>query len=957
MKLHEKDALITIARNADKPVAFLVGAPLSEDSGGGVPGVSSMLALIRAEVNATDSLQLPRYDAALAGKADGDAYQFALDWLQGNFGQSAVNRVVKTAVFKARKATSPTSFEGDGAANDWHIPSGARQLAALVCAQRERFPGPILTTNFDPLLSLAIEENGGRTRLQVIQSDGGLAHNVKTVGVIDIVHLHGYWRDSDTLHTPTQLTLPRPQLKASLQQILKQRTLIVAAYGGWDDVFARALAEVVVDDASQVNVLWCFRDTEAWEVERKYQPLLDRVAPAITRGRFLAYGGIDCHSIFGEIGGFSSTTTATAAPAPTLVSASPLAGWEWIDSAYLNNLPSLRPEEVIRYFDGAVPTWRHAISTDIPRRKVVSEVAQRLETLRLAKDDCSIQLIRAAGGEGKTTLLLHIASDAARTGNWNVLWRSSSHVGLPPEHVVNLDVNKQWLIVADDAENLIDDLSTCAESLHQLGRSNVHFLLATRDADWWAKFGDRPPWETWLKAWVKPNRAIVLRGLVRDDAQSIIDAWTKYGANGLRELANLSGTSERVNALFDEVQDAVKEEETQMRRRKPVDGSFFGGLLTVRFGQDGLQAHVRSFLTRLKQEKIEDSKYSLFDALVYVAACHAVDIPGLNENVLADLVSVPREWVQSRVVGPLGEEATAASTASYVFTRHRKVAAAIIIEVETSLGKNLAEIWSVLVKTTVKTGQDIYFGDRSFPMTVHAGPRLQESLPKQFSEERRIEIAIAAAMASVNADKNRLSFIDSLSKTYRNAGNFADAIQVFRDNWPKAPSKVDFAQVIRAFVYEWGVSEGKVGDEPSHRAAGAWLQGLSLSDRLKSAPITPNDVKLICAGLCVAFGKLTQPRPDCPFARGRRAAAYLGRLITTTDPKALGYFDRADREANKIGTPHPQNLEEAIAWITSAVAHAGHKVQDPFLLATANPANISFNKLKSVLSKKKKSRR
>jgi len=933
MKLHDKDALITRARKADKPVAFLVGAPLSVDSGGGVPGVVPMLALVRAEIGAKASSELSRYDAAVAGKTDGDAYQTAMEWLQGNLGQDTVNRVVKTAVLKARKTGAASDFKCDGVAGDWHVPAGTQQLANLVSQDSDRFPGPILTTNFDPLLSLAIEAAGGRARLRVVQSDGGLAHDVKDVGKIDIVHLHGYWRDSDTLHTPTQLTAPRPRLKASLQNVLKQRTLIVVAYGGWDDVFTQALAEVALDDASQVNVLWCFRDTDAGKVELEYKLLLHRVTPAITLGRFLCYGGIDCHSIFAEIAGLSPTT-----PAPTVVPAPPIAGWERIDSAYLAALPPLRPEEVIRYFDGAVPTWRHAVSTAIPRRQAVSEVTNRLAMVQPAKDDCSLQLIRAAGGEGKTTLLLQAASDAARSGDWAVLWRPSPRVGLPPEHVVSLDAAKQWLIVADDAENLVRDIGESARLLHEAGRSNVHFLLAARDTDWLFFRGDHPPWDTWLKR----HQDILLRGIEPNDAKAIVEAWRKCGADGLRELAVLPNADKQVAALTDAVGCAAQARD---------EGSLFGGLLAVRFGQKGLQAHVRSFLSRLKGNPIQGSSRTLFDALVYVAACHAVGIPGLNQNVLADLVSVPRHWVQSRVVRPLGEEAAAASNAGYVFTRHFQVAAAILTEAETSFGVDLTEVWSVLVQKTVGTGRDIHFGDQSFPRTVHAGPWLQDALPKQLSEQRRKEIAIAAAKAAVTHKTEWLGCIVDLGKTYRIAESFAEAVQVFRDNLANARGKVDFADVIRGYWYEWGMSEGSLGDNPSHRAADAWLQGLSLSDHLSPAQITDDNVKLICAGLGVAFGKLAQPQPNCSFARGKRAAAYLGRLMTS-DPKALGYFNKYDREADKIGTPHPKDVEEAIVWLTSAVSQAGRELQDPFLLTLADPGHVSFAHLESVLPKK-----
>jgi SIR2-like domain len=950
MKIHDKDALITFARNADKPVAFLVGAPLSEDPGGGVPGVTPMMALVREEVRARDPLQLPRYEAALAGKSGGEAYQAALDWLLGNFGQTAVNHVVGAAVLKARKEGSPTLFDDDGVANDWYIPAGVRQLASLICANQSQFPGPILTTNFDPLLSLAIKAAGGRARLRIIQSDGGLAHDVKRAGEVDVVHLHGYWHDSDTLHTPTQLTADRPKLKASLQQILKQRALIVAAYGGWDDVFAHTLTEVAADDAAEVNVLWCFRETDGADVKRKYQRLLERVAPAITRGRFLCYGGIDCHSIFGEIAG-----TSLAPPAMSATPPSPLAGWELIDSAYLNKLKPLRPEEVIRYFDGATPTWRHAVSDAIPRRQAVATATDRLEKLQATNDACSLQLIRAAGGEGKSTLLLQAASDAVRAGGFTVLWRPSPRLGLDPEHIVNLDASKQWLIVADEAENLVDDLSESAALLHQKGRSNIHFLIAVRDADWRAKHGDSSPWDTWLEAWVNPDRAIVLRGIKPDDARAIVEAWTNFGESGLRNLNHLSEISERVDALVDKVKDAVHEQKEQMRRRKPIDGSFFGGLLDVRFGREGLQAHVRTFLEHLKDTPIESSKNNctLFDALVYVAACHAVEIPGINENVLADLVSVPRDWVLSLVVRPLGEEAavTAVESAGHVFTRHSKVAAAILVEADQALSKDVGEVWSAIVHQTVKTSNDIRIGI-THPSIIHAGPRLQSRLPKLLPEQRRKEIAIAAAKASVKAESDRLSRLDSLAKTYRNANDLDNAVKVLRENFAHAKEKVDFAEVIRAYMSEWGVCEGKRGNERENALADAWLCGLSLSDFPERVPITHKDAKVACLGLATAFGKLVQPRLACPFAGTRRAATYLGRLIPN-DPKGARAYDRYDSQADKINTLHPKDIAEAITWLTTGVVQARYELVDPLLLSLANSADVSFRCLESFMSKKK----
>lgn len=935
-ELLTKEELLTAAIATKRPVAFLVGSPLSLKDGVGVPGVTEILEFVRSEIRDRVAFALPRFEAALVGKTGGDAYQEAMKWLGKNAGQDAINEVIKTAVLKARKAGVGEPPEGtDGQPDEWNIPLGTASLGEMVAGGSERFLGPVLTTNFDPLVSLAVRNAGGRSGRRVLTADGTLAGAAEDEpGICTIVHLHGFWRDSDTLHTQAQLTNPRLKLTKSLQRLLQRRTLIVAAYGGWDDVFTQALVELMNDEQAPLDVIWCFYESEADKVKAKHGKLLAAVEPAIVMNRFRAFGGIDCHSIFGEI---LSTLQGMSPPAAVATAvASPLAGWEQIDAAYLGALAALRPEEVVRYFDGATPTWRHATCADIPNRTDVAEIGRRLAEVQIAKAGCSLQLIRAAGGEGKTTLLLQAAAAAAKSGGWEVLWRPAPRVGLPPEHIVKLDPAKHWLIVADDAENLVHDLSEAARLLHEAGHSHVHFLLSARDTDWRYFDGDRQAWGTLLKK----HPEIRLRELRHDDAKTLIGAWQKYGSEGLRELASLPSADQQVTALLDAVHGAAAARD---------EGSFFGGLLAVRFGPDGLRNHVVALLNRLKGARIENSDRTLFDALLYVAACHAVGIPGIDEKVLADLLGVERDWVQTLVVNPLGEEAAAVRSAGHVLTRHSKVAAAILVAAEQDLGADIAEVWSAIVRQTVRTSGDGGVSRQTHSKIVHAGPRLQRELPPQFTEQRRKEIAVAAAKSAVEHQSTWLGCITDLAKTYRNSGDSATAVQVNRENLATLQSKVDYADGIRGYWYEWGMAEGSLGDVSLHRAADAWLQGLSLADNLKTAPITSEQVKLSCAGLGVGFGKLAEPRPDCPFARARRASAYLGRL-STSDPKALGYFTKHDRDADRIHTPHPKSIEEAIGWLTTAVAQAGRELQDPFLKALLKPEQVSFNMLHDFLN-------
>ncbi|HEV2704755.1 MAG TPA: SIR2 family protein [Pyrinomonadaceae bacterium] len=954
VELYPKEALVNAALMTKRPVAFLVGSPLSLKDGNGVPGITTMLDFVRAEILDRASFTLPQFERELDGKSGADAYQAAMKWLGVNAGQDAINEVIAKAVLQARKPTAGACPAGsDGQPEDWNIPPGTTGLAELVTRGGDRFLGPILTTNFDPLISLGIRQSGGRASRRVLTADGSLGGSAEDEpGVYSVIHLHGFWRVSETLHTQKQLTNPRPKLKASLQHLLvaQRRTLIVAAYGGWDDVFTQALVELMNDEQAQLDVIWCFYESDPGEVEQRYGKLLQAMNSAIVLNRFRPFGGIDAHSIFSEI---LSTLQGMSSPAVVASSvSSPLAGWEHIDSAYLNSLPALSPGEIVRYFDGAVPTWPHAVSAAIPRRQAVDEVTKNLA--KVAKDDTarSMHLIRAAGGEGKSTVLLQAAADIARAGGWSVLWRSSPKEGISPEQVGKLDTTRRWLIVADDADNIVRGLADSANHLSHLRRGGVHFLLAARDVDWRNAHGQQEPWAEWLTYF--PD--IILRGVSPKDARAVVTAWQQLESDGgLGALISIRDTAQRIAAFESAVSEAEntqaeqqkKRQTEQQKKRRPQDGSFFGGLLAVRFGQSGLQAHVRDFLRRLKEVRIEYGSASLFDALLYVAACHGTDIPGIDERVLADLVGVPREWVQRQVVRPLGDEAAAVYNAEHVLTRHSRVAAAILIEAEQTFDIPLTEIWTKLVLQTVLIKRDIP-SRNWFSEVVHAGPRLQRALPQQLSNDRRKAIAIAAAKASIAAGRERLSYVTDLGKTYRSAEMIEQAVETFRDNLKDAASKVDFDSDIRGYWSEWAVCEGLADDIALHRAADAWLQGLSLSDHLNPAPITPDRVRLSCAGLGFAFGKLARPTPDCLFAKGRRAATFLGRRFGY-DPRSYYIFDRHDRKADNFNTPYPRDVPEALAWLTAGVAQAGRELQDPFLKALLEPEKVSFNLLQTAL--------
>nr|WP_256262147.1 SIR2 family protein [Pseudomonas costantinii] len=234
----------------------------------------------------------------------GAAYQKAFQQLQAYRGQDAANEVIRRAVFKSRKVTpSQANTQGtldlnacralDDDFAGWHLRPSLIALGKLLANHSGRLGKTVLTTNFDPLIQTAIRTAHGMYIRTMMHDDGSL--NQSEGPGIQIVHLHGYWYGTDTLHVPTQIGSRRNKLKRSLERLLQNRTLVVMGCGGWDDIFMSSLSDLVSDTELNPDVLWTFYESDEDVIRSKYAHVFTKLAPAISRGRAQFYAGVDLH--------------------------------------------------------------------------------------------------------------------------------------------------------------------------------------------------------------------------------------------------------------------------------------------------------------------------------------------------------------------------------------------------------------------------------------------------------------------------------------------------------------------------------------------------------------------------------------------------------------------------------------------------------------------------------------
>lgn len=468
------DRLTTGLSDEDRQVVFVVGSALTapaEAGAVGVPGVQGVIELIG---DLFDGNLREQFTEAIKGSKQ--PYQEAFRFLIGRRGQKAANGVIKTAVACAREPAPNNSEserynitastrddvcrEFDNDSTRWLLTPGVDGLGRLIASNTNQFGRMLVTTNFDPLIGAAIARHGGHSFRTFLHRDGGLGQ-ADGQGT-HLVHLHGYWYGADTLHTPRQLMQNRPQLRASLAQLIRGSICVVIAYGGWDDAFTQALMDVVIEDGSFPEVIWCFY-SEKPDISSS---LLSALSPGIDRGRVNLYAGVDAHRFFPRL--------ADAWNAPIESQASPLIEEIKVDLEVTESQPTYISDE--RPIDQDLST----IVSLVQDRPPVVEflVGREDEREALTQAEFKIGFVTGFGGQGKSVLTAKYfgSADAASRYQFQI-WRDCREQSAKFEdQIVTLisAMSRAQVSAAELSKMSIEDL---ADRFHDLTRNRALLIV------------------------------------------------------------------------------------------------------------------------------------------------------------------------------------------------------------------------------------------------------------------------------------------------------------------------------------------------------------------------------------------------------------------------------------------------------------------------------------------------
>lgn len=415
LQFYDKEALLDRlsdgVKESGKDVVFVVGSPITAPYGDcsfGVSNVQAVVELIRDHFKAKPN-RLSVLDAELT-KSD-NRYQAAFKFLSGARGQDAANKIVKQAIAGALIAKSDQDWkdvicklpdnqidELDKDSGCWHLSPGVDALGQLISEFPSVFGKALVTSNFDPLIEVAISRNGGSSWRTSLSVDGAL--DISTANGCQVIHIHGYWHGSDTLHTGQQLLAGRPTLKNSLLNLLEDKIVVVLAYGGWPDIFTGALSGLVSNNTCFPEVLWATYETQP----KLSEYLFGSLSSGIARNRVTFYEGIDCHTFIPKLLEIWRNTKADNENELTSIS-----------DDVTNDISLVAREDVIRLFRSSNFECDRPPSIDV-------WVGREAELRSLETSTAKVVAICGLGGQSKSVLAARYLKAAIEETDKFVIW-------------------------------------------------------------------------------------------------------------------------------------------------------------------------------------------------------------------------------------------------------------------------------------------------------------------------------------------------------------------------------------------------------------------------------------------------------------------------------------------------------------------------------------------------------
>lgn len=827
-----RSRLLSAIEEGHKKIAFVVGSGLTA---GVIPDVAKMIQLMKAECGEEGRLRFEKTHEV--ADDSGAEYREVADFLFMSKGRDALNRVIQSAVLEAFEGEIPerlsidqTPLQNLDSMLDWRLTRGVRYLGKILAALPADRRGPIITTNFDPLIEIAVLSAGGIPRTQIVDTEGRF-RSISSGGVVDIVHVHGYWRDSDTLSMAHQLSTARPQLQDSIRSELRGTDTFVIGYGGWDDVFTRSLRErIALGNMDGMDILW------SSYAELSQEDLGSELFGELVKSNNVAlYSGIDANSILPYVYGRLSATFTE--PLVT----DELAGWTTVTRSFIENYcRPLTSDERERFFDGAEPTWSVASDDVIPRLRPARELMAEVRKMITGGVAKRFVLLVGPMGEGKSTAFRQAAVSlgADRESEASIYWREVG-ADLNIEDVLLLPSSRgPHVLFVEDADLVFDRLKLLSARLDAEKRSDIFVVLSAQERDWRAVRG--------FELYSRNSSYVMAAGVNDGDARLIAKSWYT------------DPDDPKVAKSADSI---VK---SSNRQRGADGGSLIGAMLAIRGGET-LKLRIRELFNRLERHNTEGGT-SLTIAFAMIAALSTetgVGASSLSKEILAKAFQLDQYSVDYVILDPLGKEAMATWTENTVRTRHPMIALSVISMLRERDKETLFAAYRGVVRGAVADAQE----KQSFDSMHRELAYLCNSL--EYEDE-----ALVAIDAAIDSAPDRLTFRTSKVATLRRFKQLARSHNFALSVYKSSLEEYSDQHSRSGFYTDWATTAGLMHHYMENIALDlAALTEIGYEEYLNDGE--KSNVRRALSGMAVAMTKLFSQTNQSDLVLAVRACAEL----------------------------------------------------------------------------------
>lgn len=525
----------------------------------------------------------------------------------------------------------------------------------------------------------------------------------------------------------------------------------------------------------------------------------------------------------------------------------PPAGWDLIDEAFLRNRKEPEKKDILKFFDGREPSYNDIFSSHIPLRKIVFDLQEEFIKCN-ANDLTKCILLSAAGGEGKTTILLQTVRELCMDNGWRalILRQPDKDTLLHDEQLLTYTKEGNWIIGVDNCFPVAQKLFGLMKKLKNRKKSHVHFLLCTRDTDWINSAADKLPWHN-MASFGRPR----LKGISEEDAGRFVRAWEKFGDDGLGKLRGLNEAEARKRLLL-----SSQNEESSA----PKEGALLGAMLATRYGDD-LHNHVREMLRRLEEMPLRNR--TLLDAFSYIVAMHSEKLFFLSKTVMSQLYGCNEKDIKKLILGPLGDEAASAVSGDMIYTRHASIATSARKILDEEFRYDFDELFIELVQAAIEAYQKGKFVERLSSW---------EFLSDHFKRSNNT-LAVRIDRKVLELEPCDTHIIVHLSKLYRNINQPELAVNLFRN--------IRYPIDNRPFFCEWALVEANVGN----KAASICLSAIAMSDDVERKLIDLKNAHINLYSIALTFLELHRLYGNEIYFSAMASAQYLDTKIALQDAK------------------------------------------------------------------------